>query len=188
VGEGLYLGNTPMYSGVQFVNGYSSFGPRGLEEVFQFTLHGCLVPEGAERILTAEAGPHGLLELFGVDGLVVADRFEAFRPALTAHGWYEIAKVDGGTVFHRTGPPSARVRAVATAEVVHGRREAVQRLRHREAGTPVPLLLLDETESARPGALAFGTAETTLVEDGRHRAVVEISGASGDGDILVVFT
>src|SRR5439155_14691464 len=102
---------------------------------------------------------------------VVADRFETFRPALTAHGWVEVAKVDGGTVFHRTGSPSARVRAVATAEVVHGRAEALQRLRHREAGAPVPVLLLDETASAHPGTLAFGTARTTLVDDGRHRAV-----------------
>ncbi len=188
VGSGLYLGSTSLYSGVQFINGYSPFGPRGLDEIFSFRYHGFMQPEAAARILTAETGPHGLLALLGVDGLIVADRFESYRPLLSEHGWHEVAKVDGGTVYHRAGPASARIRAIETAEVVHTRAEAVLRMRDRQANTPVPLLLLDEKQTGAPGTRRFAPAQVTLVEDGRHRAVAEVRSSPGDGDVLVVFT
>lgn len=188
VGQGLCPGNSSMYSGVELINGYSPFGLRGMEELFEFGFHGYLQSGSAERLLKLEMGPHGLLELTGTDGLILADRFQSYRSGLTREGWYEVARVEGGTVFHRAGPRSPRVRAIERAEVITDRSEAVRRLREREAGTPVPLLLLSDDKSARPSINPFTPARVTLAEDDRLTAVAEVASAPGSGEILVVFS
>jgi hypothetical protein len=188
VGPGLCPGNTSMYSGVELINGYSPFGLRGMEEVFEFGFHGYLMPKGADRILAKELGPHGLLELTGTDGLILADRFTDYRDALIREGWHEIATVEGGTVFHRDGPRSPRVRAVERAEVVTDRAEAVRRIRERQAGTPVPMLLLNESEAAKPRIDRFAPARVTLVQNERLSAVADVASDPGRGEILVVFS
>src|SRR5262249_35873153 len=112
-GAELYVANVAMYSGADFINGYSPMMPYGLEAVFSWKFHGFFRPGGAERILAVESGPDGLLAFVGVDGLVVADRFASFAPTLRANGWEEVAEGKGGSAWHRTGPPSPRLRALA---------------------------------------------------------------------------
>jgi hypothetical protein len=176
-----------MYSGLDFVNGYSPFGPRGLDEVFQFGLHGYFHPEGAARVLAAETGPRGLLELAGVDGLVLADRFAGYRPALVARGWEEAARVAGGTVFRRAGPPSARVRAVERAEVAADRTEALHRLLHRAPNAPVPLILLGGGDPLPAGPRRFAPARVAVVVETRNRVAVDVAARAEREGLLVVF-
>src|SRR5262245_3242252 len=75
-----------MYSGLEFVNGYSAMNPTGMEELLPFRAHGYVQPQDGKRLLRAETGPHRLLQLLAVNGLVVADHFAACRPDLLANG------------------------------------------------------------------------------------------------------
>src|SRR5262249_50873510 len=119
IGSELYLGNTAGYAGLDFVNGYSPLMSLGMQQLFRWEIHGCfLEAEDAERILVSETGPQGLLQLVGVDGLVVSERFMRFGAILAKHGWSETAQVEGGRVFHRKGPLSPRVRSIEQADLI----------------------------------------------------------------------
>jgi hypothetical protein len=186
IGEELYFGNTASYAGLDFINGYSPLGPAGLRQLFPVEVHGTfLEPAAAERILVAETGPRGSLQVMGVDGLVISDRFKACEKKLRANGWREVAKVKGGRVFHRDGPPSPRVRAVAQAELTADRVQAGKRLTSHGQG-PLPSVLLTDTQA--PGTISFAPARVKLVEDGRHRAVAEVVSEAGADEVLVVFS
>jgi hypothetical protein len=207
-GAGLYLGNTAAYAGLDFVNGYSPLMPLGLQQLFNWEVHGSFHDAAdARRILISETGPHGLLQLMGVDGLVVADRFDDYRGALASNGWREAARVQGGTVYHRSGPASPRVRAIEQAELIPDRFEAGKRLL-THGQQPVPSILLASIadcrsqiadlkakhlqicnlQSAICNPARFASARVTLVEESRHSAVAEVVSPAGEGEILVVFS
>src|SRR5262249_3089897 len=184
-GEELYLGNTALYSGLEFVNGYSPLGPLGLEELFGFHTHGFSSPEEAEHILTAESGRGGFLDLLGVDGLVLADGYREHLGRLQGNGWAEEGAVKGGTVLRRRGKPTQRVRAVEEAEALPNREEIFQRLREHCDG-PAPILLL--TDKGEPEKLNFAVAEVTLVGETRNSMTVEIKPTRADREMLIVFS
>ena len=101
-----------MYSGLDFIDGYSALRPCGLEVLMGSRLGlGSTTEYYSKRVLVTESGPTGLLRLFGVDGLIVTNRFASFEPSLRANGWKPVATFEGGKVFRRDGPPSLRVRA-----------------------------------------------------------------------------
>jgi hypothetical protein len=184
-GEELFPGNAAMYSGLEFVNGYSPLGPLGLEGSFGFFTHGFSSPEAAEHILTAESGRGGLLDLLGVDGLVLGDGYRQHLAALKANGWTEDGSVAGGLVLRRRGTSSPRVRAVEQAEAVAKGDDMVQRLREHREG-PAPVLLL--TDKGEPEKLKFAPAEVTLVGETRNSTTIEVKPARADGDLLIVFS
>jgi hypothetical protein len=187
-GAGLYAFNLPMYAGLDFVSGYSPLRPAGLQAVFAFdSFHGSLTDETANRVLDAESGPDGLLQLYAVDGLVVAQHFQKAEAALTAHGWREVAQVEGGKVFHREGPPSPRVRALARAEVLADRDAVLRRLTEGRAG-PVPLILLGSSESAQAEPLTFAPARVTVVGETRPAVTVDVEAGDDRRETLVVFS
>jgi hypothetical protein len=126
-GVELYPGNLAMYSGLEFINGYSPTKPAGMESVLPFRDHGFVTVPDGERLLRTETGPRGLLSRLGVDGLVISDTFASSRPLLRANGWREAARVEGGTVLHREGR-SPRVRAIEQAEVLPREAFATARL------------------------------------------------------------
>jgi hypothetical protein len=186
IGGELYLGNTAMYSGLDFVSGYSPTGPAGMEQVLPFRWQGYGSQEGIENLLEAETGPQGLLELLGVDGLVVAERFAAYRPCLVMNGWEEVAQVHGGIVFHRKGTRSPRVRAVSQAEMIADPIAAKQRLTGRSGG-PVPLILQGEPASEKRETAPFVPVAVTTVADERNAVVVDVA-ARTEGETLIVFS
>jgi len=141
----------------------------------------------AERILTSETGPHGLLQLMGVDGLVVADRFDEYRKTLEENGWREVARVQGGRVCHRNGPASPRVRTIAKADLMPDRFKAGYRLTHH-GQQPVPAVLLASAPSTTSARMRFAPAQVKLVEDGRNGAAADVTSSPGEGEILVVFS
>jgi hypothetical protein len=185
IGEELYVGNTAMYAGLDFVSGYSPMGPAGIEEVLPFRDQGFSEPKAVARILEVETAPGGLLDLLGVDGLVVAERFGKHRETLREHGWEEVARVEGGLVFHRKGKRSSRVRSVTRAEACSDRAEVQARLQRKHAG-PVPLILLDKGINGNPRNVSFAPARLTAFEETRNAAAVEV--ASPDGEALIVFS
>jgi hypothetical protein len=187
-GGPLYPCNLPMYAGLDFVSGYSPMRPAGLQELFAFdSTHGSVPDATAGRLLDAESGPDGLLQLYAVDGLVVAQRYERSEPGLKAQGWREVAQVEGGKVFHREGPPSLRVRAVECAEVLTVRDEVRRRLTEDRAG-PVPLLLLGSPESTRGGAASFAPARVTVVAETRNAVTADVEAADDGRETLLVFS
>jgi hypothetical protein len=184
-GEELFVGNSAMYSGLEFVNGYSPLGPLGLEEAFGFHTHGFSSPAGAEHVLTAESGRGGFLDLLGVDGLVLADGYREHLGRLKANGWAEEGSVKGGIVLRRRGTPTPRVRAVEQAEALPNREDMFLRLREHRDG-PAPVLLL--TDKGEPEKLMFAPAEVTLVGETRNSTTIEIKPTRADGELLIVFS
>jgi hypothetical protein len=118
-GFALRLGNQGMLAGLDFVNGYSSMLKEPLAGMFQFGIHGEMLPVAAAHILTREAGPDGLLALMGVHGIALGDSFASLSGGLEQRGWREVETVPGGRIFHRAGfrddPPLG---PVATAVAV----------------------------------------------------------------------
>jgi hypothetical protein len=185
-GEGLFPGNSPMYAGLRFANGYSPMHPRGMTEVLGFNYHGVLVPDCVERLLARETRPDGLLQLMAVDGLIVADRFESHWQAVEANGWRLEAFVPGGGVFYRQAPPSPRVRTIAQAEWTGSRATALELLTGPTSG-PVPLVLLRDGGPSGTELVRFAPLDVTPVEEWRNSAAVDVRGSSADGESLVVF-
>jgi len=185
-GAELIVGNTAMYSNLDFVTGYSPTGPAGMEQVLPFRMQGYASKEGIERLLSAETGPHGLLELLGVDGLVVAERFEKYRPVLFANGWREVATLQGGMVFHRIGERSAHVRAAQVTQTIGDRNEIQERITKRADGA-APLLVLGAPGSPGTPDEHFAPVEIRSVEERRNSVAVEL-GASAEGEGMLVFS
>ena len=80
VGQVLRPGNTSMWAGLRFVNGYSPIRAAGVAREFATTTHGEINPTMGDSLLNYQAGPDGELSLLGVDGIVVARELD-FSPA-----------------------------------------------------------------------------------------------------------
>ncbi len=199
-GADLLPGNFSMYAGFRLVNGYSPMKPQGLSEVFGFGSHGFLgvdaalfdetteVPglASARHLLRREAGPDGLLGQMAVDGLIVADQFAADAAGLEAAGWRPAARVAGGQVFHRRGPPSPRVRAVEHAMRTGDRSTAAGLLRRREEpACPWVLFAPEAGPVAEP--LAFAPAAVVPQWESRNAAAVDVTVPPSGADSLIAF-
>lgn len=189
-GEGvdLFPGNSAMYSGLRFVNGYSPLRPLGMTAALDFGFHGFVTPAAGERLLVRETGPNGLLQRMGVDGLVVSECFEEHWPAIEANGWRLEGMVEGGGIFYRLGPPSPRVRSVVgpidrTSNLVR----AMDWLTEERAG-PAPKGLLVRNDRKECIFLIFVPIEVTPVEESRNRVVVDVSATVIPDKALVVFS
>jgi hypothetical protein len=99
-----------MWAGLRFINGYSPIRPAGIAREFYATIHGEIDPGTGDYLLNYQAGEDGELARLGVDGIVVARELD-IAPHPTSE-WELIASTDEGRVFHRCGPPFARVRSV----------------------------------------------------------------------------
>jgi hypothetical protein len=114
VGQLVRPGSTSMWAGLHFINGYSPILPAGVAREFDFRIHGEINPHEAEYLLWNQSGPEGLLAQLGVDGLVVAWD-SGINPAL-GPDWEFVTSNDEAAVYHRVGPPLARVRSVESID------------------------------------------------------------------------
>jgi hypothetical protein len=114
VGQVLRPGNTPMWAGLHFINGYSPIRAAGVAREFATTTHGEINPTMGDSLLNYQAGPDGELGLLGVDGIVVARELD-FSPQPQSE-WELVVSADEGNVFHRRGGPLARVRSVTSID------------------------------------------------------------------------
>ncbi|HVS37846.1 MAG TPA: hypothetical protein VMS17_19970 [Gemmataceae bacterium] len=186
-GDELRFSNTAAYAGLDFVNGYSPMKPAGMQAVFGWEPHGFFDdPADAQRILVCETGPDGLLRRMGVDGLIVSDRFLDLAPILKDNGWEEKAQLQGGRVFQRIGPPSARAYAVPRAEVATDW-ATVRNAVWSHGMAPAPSMLLPGARPGPTGELHLAPADVTAVEERRNSMSANVKSAAGDGEVLVVF-
>jgi hypothetical protein len=112
VGQLVRPGSTSMWAGLHFINGYSPVLPAGVAREFDFRIHGEINPHEAEYLLWSQAD--GLLAQLGVDGIIVA--WDAgIEPALGSD-WELVDSTAEGRLFHRAGPPLARVRSVRSID------------------------------------------------------------------------
>ena len=114
VGEVLRPGSTPMWGGLHFINGYSPIRPAGVAREFATSIHGEINPDVGSYLLNNQAGKDGELALLGVDGIVVARELD-ITPQPTSE-WEAVLTTDEGRVFHRRGPPFARVRSLTSID------------------------------------------------------------------------
>ena len=114
VGEVLRPGNTPMWAGLHFINGYSPIRPAGVAREFATSIHGEINPDVGSHLLNSQAGKNGQLALLGVDGIVVARELD-LTPQPPSE-WETVLTTDEGRVFHRSGKPFARVRSIVSID------------------------------------------------------------------------
>ncbi len=114
VGQLVRPGSTSMWAGLRFINGYSPILPVGVAREFDFRIHGEINPHEAEYLVWAQSNSIGLLAQLGVDGLVVAWD-SGLDPAL-GRDWEFVTSTEEGGVYHRIGPPLARVRSVSSID------------------------------------------------------------------------
>jgi hypothetical protein len=110
VGQIVRPGNTSMWAGLRFVNGYSPIRPAGVAREFASAIHGEVDPNLAPWLLQHEAGKDGLLERIGIDGIIVAREFDFIPQPATE--WELATEADEGRVFYRRGQAMPMVRSV----------------------------------------------------------------------------
>jgi hypothetical protein len=114
VGQTVRPGSTSMWAALHFVNGYSPIRAAGVARYFDFEIHGEFNVHVGEYFLLEKAGPEGELAQIGVDGIAIAREIDVEpRPASE---WDLAISNDEGRVFHRRGPPFARVRSVTAID------------------------------------------------------------------------
>jgi hypothetical protein len=114
VGQLVRPGSTSMWAGLHFINGYSPIRPAGIAREFDFRIHGEINPHEAEYLVWSQSNSTGLLAQLGVDGLVVAWD-SGLDPAL-GPDWEFVTSTEEGGLYHRTGPPLARVRSATSID------------------------------------------------------------------------
>jgi hypothetical protein len=176
----LRVGNLGLLAELSFVNGYSPMSLARLRPLIPLTVHGLVPDRRALEILERETGPRGLLEMAGVDGLVVGDALFRAVPA----GWHLVAPVPGGVVLHRDGPPIPRAFAVDEALVVSSEKLAYATLYQRSEEVPAAALVED---GAPMQVRRFARAEVSDVRDERSSVRARVRVPSGGDAALLAF-
>jgi len=114
VGQLVRPGSTSMWAGLHFINGYSPILAAGVAREFDFRIHGEINLHEAEYLVWSQSNSNGLLAQLGVDGLVVAWD-SGIDPAL-GPDWEFVDSTEEGALYHRIGPPLARVRSVTSID------------------------------------------------------------------------
>ncbi len=104
--------------GVKFVNGYSVLPGRKGALLLDIGFCGFMAPASVQRLLPNEAGPDGLLELMGVDGIVLGRDYAQFTRQLEDLGWIVVAKTTRDVLLHRCGPPLPIARSLTEIDWV----------------------------------------------------------------------
>jgi hypothetical protein len=198
----LWTGNYSLYPGVEFINGYSPMHPRGLTALFSFRAHGYLgwplstndQPdedlESALRLIVAEAGQGDLLDVMGVDGLVISTRHHALLPALLARGWRQDATLDGCVVLHRINANRQSVRSLHVALRTAYWEQARELIRDRKL-LDTGWILFEQTPTSAPDEstpmLEFATAKVDVRSESRNAMTVSVTNDDAEREALIVF-
>ena len=94
-------GSTNLFAGLRFVNGYSPIMGAGIGRELDLKTHGEVPPEVARNLFTREKT---LLELAGVDGLIVARNYPLKIHPPTDE-WTPVFSSHEGTIYHRRDGP-----------------------------------------------------------------------------------
>jgi len=129
------FGNTAMYAGVKFVNGYATFTSPVAAKLLPMEWSGFINPKQVATLLPREAGPAGLLQMMGVDGIVLGKDYACYAKVLEDLGWKVVAKTKRDVLLHWPGPLRRVARPMTEAEwvkdasqIAHGFNGAATRL------------------------------------------------------------
>jgi hypothetical protein len=164
--------NAPMYAPLHFVTGFSAMSePRGYSSVFEMDLYAQTMPR---RVVDDFAAPAGLLQRFGIDGLVLGQyELPDHRQLLESRGWECTAQ--NAPIFHRKGPASPRVWSSSEIEWVNSIDEMLDRLA-RSTGNP-PNLLAADHDSKTGQVTEMAKADISEVRENRLSVRCKVSNA-----------
>jgi hypothetical protein len=117
VGQIVRPGNTSMWAGLRFINGYSPILASGVAKEFEFAIHGEFDWAMQKKLLETQDGSE-LLSRLGVSGIVVAAE-SGLRP-LPLDQWEEVFTSEEGKVYHRRESPSPRVALLNGLTLIQG--------------------------------------------------------------------
>lgn len=110
------MGSTGMIAGVHLINGYSPIMPPGAGKRLNIETHGNVPDPDGERLFREDAaGPGGLLDVLGVDGLIITHDYRLPVPP-SPEKWEEVLNVGEGTVYLRRTGKVNDIREVGTPE------------------------------------------------------------------------
>ena len=113
------FGNMAMYAGVKFVNGYACFTRPLVAKLLPMEWSGFMTPDQVATLLPREAGPGGLLQMMGVDGIVLGKDYAGYTRSLEDLGWKVVARTKRrDALLHWPGPPRPIARAMTKVEWV----------------------------------------------------------------------
>ena len=109
------MGSMGMIAGVHMINGYSPIMAAGAGKMLNIETHGNVPPPDGEDLLKEDAaGPGGLLDELGVDGLVITHDYKlTTRPS--DEKWVRVLDVDEGSVYERRAGLVGDIREVSDA-------------------------------------------------------------------------
>ncbi|MFL6589425.1 MAG: hypothetical protein ACJ8M4_04570 [Chthoniobacterales bacterium] len=107
-------GSTSMWAGIRLLNGYSPIRPAGVAREFAASIHGNIDEGAASLLVYSQSGSDGLLEVLGVDGIIIAN--EIGTSPYPPSEWQLAATTDEGHVYHRQGAPLAALRSLSTID------------------------------------------------------------------------
>lgn len=176
----LMPGNYGMYAGITTINGYSPLRLRSLQRAFDFGIHGYTIRNSLMLLLGRHVGAGRMLDLMGVDGLVLPRRLAA-RFDAEASGWHVAATKPDAVVYHRTiaRAPVSSLGAARVAETF----DAAERLLESDPSAE-PVFF---AKGGRTGeVVSFGEARLAHVREERNRTTADVS-VPGGRDALLVF-
>lgn len=153
IGQLVRPGSTSMWAGLHFLNGYSPILPAGVAREFDFRIHGEINPHEAEYVVWAQSNSTGLLAQLGVDGLVVASD-SGIDPAL-GPDWEFVTSTGEASVYHRIGPPLARVRSVTSIDSKPSEQFAVTTVSEIDDSRNYVTAEVDVPSGSAPALLTF---------------------------------
>ena len=153
VGQLVRPGSTSMWAGLRFINGYSPILPAGIAREFDFRIHGEINLHEAEYLVWSQSDSNKLLAQLGVDGLVVAWD-SGIDPAL-GPDWEFITSTEEGGLYHRIGPPLARVRSVASIDSKPSEQFAAATISQIDDSRNHVTVDVDVTSGGSPALLTF---------------------------------
>jgi hypothetical protein len=107
-------GSTSMWGGIRLINGYSPIRPAGVAREFFASIHGNIDPDVANLLLYSQSGSGGLLELLGVDGIIIAN--EIATTPYPSSEWQLAATTNEGRVYHRQSGFLPALRSLSKVE------------------------------------------------------------------------
>ena len=130
----------------------------------------------ALELIVGESGPNDLLALMGVDGMMIANRFESMIPKIESRGWERKATLPGVTVLHRKMPSKYVARSIEAAIPVGDRHLAVDWMRERKL-LDNSMILLDASGPGDESAVTreFAPAQVKVRQQSRNKVVVDVT-------------
>jgi hypothetical protein len=181
------FGNTPLYAGVKFVNGYTPMPGRMANRLLPIDWSGFLRPDKVKYLLPRETGPHDLLRQMGVDGIVLGPDFAHWVPTLERQGWQVVVQAYHNVVLHWPGPTQPVVQSITDVQWVENDNAIVKGVQDR-GDSPAPACLLADREHPAGAHSKFPQVDVSDVDAARLTVRCRVANPSQQHEGLVAFS